>query len=87
MLKKELDLIVANDVNRPDAGFPVDTNEVTLISREGEVDSLPLMSKEEVVQRLLDWLARRLAGGEGEGEPCLIIRPPNFLSWWSSWQG
>jgi phosphopantothenoylcysteine decarboxylase/phosphopantothenate--cysteine ligase len=64
---KNLDLIVANDVNRPDAGFAVDTNEVTLISREGEVEHLPLLSKEEVAQRLLDWLARRLAGWEGEG--------------------
>ena len=35
MREKHLDLIVANDVNRPDSGFQVDTNEVTLIPRVG----------------------------------------------------
>jgi phosphopantothenoylcysteine decarboxylase/phosphopantothenate--cysteine ligase len=54
MREKHLDLIVANDVNRPESGFQVDTNEVTLIPREGEALSLPLMSKEEVAARILD---------------------------------
>jgi phosphopantothenoylcysteine decarboxylase/phosphopantothenate--cysteine ligase len=54
MREKHLDLIVANDVNRPDSGFQVDTNEVTLIPAEGEPLVLPLMSKEAVADRILD---------------------------------
>jgi phosphopantothenoylcysteine decarboxylase/phosphopantothenate--cysteine ligase len=54
MLEKHLDLIVANDVNRPDSGFQVDTNEVTLIPRVGDPVSLPLLSKEEVAAKILD---------------------------------
>jgi phosphopantothenoylcysteine decarboxylase/phosphopantothenate--cysteine ligase len=45
---------VANDVNRPDSGFQVDTNEVTLIAPEGGPLVLPLMSKEEVAAKILD---------------------------------
>ena len=52
--EKYLDLIVANDVNRPDSGFQVDTNAVTIIAAEGEPQVLPLMSKEEVAERILD---------------------------------
>jgi phosphopantothenoylcysteine decarboxylase/phosphopantothenate--cysteine ligase len=54
MREKHLDLIVANDVNRPDSGFQVDTNEVTLIPRVGEAMPLPLLSKEEVAAKILD---------------------------------
>jgi phosphopantothenoylcysteine decarboxylase/phosphopantothenate--cysteine ligase len=60
MREKHLDLIVANDVNRPESGFQVDTNEVTLIPREGEALSLPLMSKEEVAARILDQVVQLL---------------------------
>ncbi len=52
--EKHLDLMVANDVNRPDSGFQVDTNEVTIIAATGEPLVLPLMSKEEVAARILD---------------------------------
>jgi phosphopantothenoylcysteine decarboxylase/phosphopantothenate--cysteine ligase len=54
MREKNLDLIVANDVNRPDSGFQVDTNEVTIIAATGEPLALPLMSKEEVAAKILD---------------------------------
>jgi phosphopantothenoylcysteine decarboxylase/phosphopantothenate--cysteine ligase len=57
---KDLDLIVANLVGRPDSGFAVDTNEVTLIDRKGDIRALPLLSKEEVAEKILDWLAGRL---------------------------
>ncbi|MEW5913729.1 MAG: bifunctional phosphopantothenoylcysteine decarboxylase/phosphopantothenate--cysteine ligase CoaBC [Thermodesulfobacteriota bacterium] len=57
---KNLDLIVANDVSATDAGFAVATNRVHLITPEGEVESLPLMSKLEVAQRLLDRVTRLL---------------------------
>jgi phosphopantothenoylcysteine decarboxylase/phosphopantothenate--cysteine ligase len=54
MREKHLDLIVANDINRPGSGFQVDTNEVTLIPRVGEAVALPLLSKEEVAAKILD---------------------------------
>jgi phosphopantothenoylcysteine decarboxylase / phosphopantothenate---cysteine ligase len=61
MREKHLDLIVANDVNRPDSGFQVDTNEVTLIPRVGEAVPLPLLSKEEVAAKILDQVVALLA--------------------------
>jgi phosphopantothenoylcysteine decarboxylase/phosphopantothenate--cysteine ligase len=66
---KGLDLIVANEVNRPDSGFAVDTNEVTIIGRQKLVVRLPLLSKEEVAEKVLDQVAallpRRRRGGSG----------------------
>ncbi|MBR2765506.1 MAG: bifunctional phosphopantothenoylcysteine decarboxylase/phosphopantothenate--cysteine ligase CoaBC [Blautia sp.] len=53
LLKKNLDLIAANNVRIPGAGFGTETNVLTLISRDREI-SLPLMSKEEAAGRLLD---------------------------------
>ena len=52
--EKRLDLIVANDITSKDSGFGSDTNKVTIISREGKVDNLPLMTKREVADRVLD---------------------------------
>ena len=52
LLKKRLDMIVANDVTAPGAGFDVDTNVVTFITKDAR-ETLPLMSKREVAQRLL----------------------------------
>lgn len=53
--EKQIDLVVANDVSRTDAGFEVDTNEVTLVSTDSE-ETLPLQSKSaiaaQVVQRI-----------------------------------
>ena len=51
--KKNLDLIVANDVTQPGAGFNVDTNIATLITVFGS-ESLPIMSKRELADRILD---------------------------------
>ena len=51
---KGLDLIVANDITEPDSGFGVDTNKVALIDRELRVEELPLLTKYEVSQRVLD---------------------------------
>lgn len=53
LARKNLDMIVANDVTRPGAGFDVDTNIVTLIRKDGQ-EALPMMSKAEVAQRILD---------------------------------
>ncbi|MBI4266750.1 MAG: bifunctional phosphopantothenoylcysteine decarboxylase/phosphopantothenate--cysteine ligase CoaBC [Chloroflexi bacterium] len=51
---KNLDLIVANDITRADSGFGADTNKVTLIDRKGKAESLPLMTKREVAEKILD---------------------------------
>ena len=51
--KKNLDMIVANDVTKPGAGFDVNTNIVTFVTRE-EITDLPLLSKDEVADRILD---------------------------------
>ena len=55
--RKHLDLIVANDVTQPGAGFDVETNIVTLITRGG-LRSLPLMSKAEVAREILNEVLR-----------------------------
>ncbi len=58
---KKLDMIVANDISAPDAGFEVDTNQVTLLFPDGRQEPLPLMSKEQVADRVL-WEVTRLLG-------------------------
>lgn len=58
MAEKNLDLIVANDVTLPGAGFDLDTNIVKILGPSGEIEELPLMAKEEVADRLLDRIAR-----------------------------
>jgi phosphopantothenoylcysteine decarboxylase/phosphopantothenate--cysteine ligase len=58
-LKKGIDLIVANDVSRTDAGFEVDANEVVLIG-EGPDETVPLAAKAVVAGRILDRLERLL---------------------------
>ncbi len=52
--RKRLDLIAANDVTAPDAGFAVDTNRVTLLAANGTVTELPLMSKSDVAEAIFD---------------------------------
>ncbi|WP_297966553.1 bifunctional phosphopantothenoylcysteine decarboxylase/phosphopantothenate--cysteine ligase CoaBC [uncultured Anaerovibrio sp.] len=52
--KKNLDMIVANDVSRKDAGFNTDTNLVKLLYRNGTVEELPLMSKQKLADELLN---------------------------------
>ncbi|MDO8691823.1 MAG: bifunctional phosphopantothenoylcysteine decarboxylase/phosphopantothenate--cysteine ligase CoaBC [Dehalococcoidia bacterium] len=51
---KNLDLIVANDITAAGSGFGVDTNQVTIIARDGRLDRLPLMSKRQVADRVWD---------------------------------
>jgi phosphopantothenoylcysteine decarboxylase/phosphopantothenate--cysteine ligase len=55
---KGLDLVVANDVTRADAGFDVDTNVVTLFARNAEPVELPRLTKREVADRVLDAVVR-----------------------------
>lgn len=59
-LRKGSDLTVSNDVDEPGAGFGVDTNRVSIISAEGDVEEWPLLSKDEVAARLWDLIQSRL---------------------------
>jgi phosphopantothenoylcysteine decarboxylase/phosphopantothenate--cysteine ligase len=59
-VRKGIDLIVANDVSRQDAGFEVDTNAVTLIAEDGE-QAVPLSRKDAVARTILDRIAGMLA--------------------------
>jgi phosphopantothenoylcysteine decarboxylase/phosphopantothenate--cysteine ligase len=52
--KKQLDLIVANVITDKKSGFGVDTDKVILIDKQGKVESLPLMNKREVADKILD---------------------------------
>jgi phosphopantothenoylcysteine decarboxylase/phosphopantothenate--cysteine ligase len=52
--KKNLDLIVANDISAPGIGFQSDSNQVTLIDKAGNIDPLPRLSKREIADVLLD---------------------------------
>jgi phosphopantothenoylcysteine decarboxylase/phosphopantothenate--cysteine ligase len=54
LASKGLDLVVANDITAPDAGFDVDTNRVVIIDKKGKAEELPLMSKRDVADRVLD---------------------------------
>ena len=58
--QKNLDLIVANNLKRPGAGFAIDTNLVTLLTKE-ETISLPLLSKEAVAEQLLTFIQNHRA--------------------------
>jgi len=58
---KGVDLLVANDVTLPDAGFGVDTNRVTIIHPNGDSDGWPVMSKRQVAARLWDLIAEERA--------------------------
>jgi len=51
---KNLDMIVANDVSRKDAGFETDTNIVKIIYSDGQIEDLALMTKDEVADLVLD---------------------------------
>jgi phosphopantothenoylcysteine decarboxylase/phosphopantothenate--cysteine ligase len=55
--KKGADLLVANDVSEPGSGFGTDTNRVVILAADGSRDDLPLLTKREVADRLLDRVA------------------------------
>ena len=60
LLEKNLDFIVVNDVTKPGSGFNSDTNQVKILFPSGEGRDLPVMSKEEVSQVILDDVANSL---------------------------
>jgi phosphopantothenoylcysteine decarboxylase / phosphopantothenate---cysteine ligase len=55
--RKKLDMIVGNDVSRPDAGFAVDTNIVTILTADGRIETTPKLMKDEVADLILDRIA------------------------------
>ncbi len=62
MKKKNMDIIVANDVTKEGAGFGYDTNIIKILSPDGEIESIPLMSKMEVADRILDRVKKIITG-------------------------
>lgn len=58
--RKNLDLMVANDISQPGAGFDSDTNVVKMLDAQGGVEDLPLLTKREVADKILDRLVRLL---------------------------
>jgi phosphopantothenoylcysteine decarboxylase/phosphopantothenate--cysteine ligase len=58
--RKHIDLVVANDVSRSDAGFDAETNAVTIIGEEG-TETTPVESKDKVAGRILDRVEALLA--------------------------
>ena len=58
LVKKNCDLMVANDVLAKGAGFEADTNIVTLLEQSGDCEQLPLLSKREVADRILDHVVK-----------------------------
>jgi phosphopantothenoylcysteine decarboxylase/phosphopantothenate--cysteine ligase len=52
--RKNLDLIIANDINLRGSGFAVDTNKVTMIDRAGIIDELPSMTKTQLAVSIID---------------------------------
>ena len=60
LARKGVDFLVANDVSEAGSGFGTDTNRVTILAREGMATELPLLTKREVADRLLDLVAQAL---------------------------
>jgi len=58
--EKHLDAIILNDAHEPGAGFEVTTNRVTIIRRSGEPIELPLLSKRDVADKILDAVEQSL---------------------------
>jgi phosphopantothenoylcysteine decarboxylase/phosphopantothenate--cysteine ligase len=59
LARKGIDLIVANDVSAPDAGFAHDTNRAVILDAEGRSLDVPLSDKRDVARTVLDAVARR----------------------------
>ena len=66
LLRKNCDLIVANDVSLEGAGFGTDTNIVQIYDRNGLVEAIPLMSKTEIAKRLLLLIVDRITSKRSE---------------------
>jgi phosphopantothenoylcysteine decarboxylase/phosphopantothenate--cysteine ligase len=72
--RKQVDVIVANDIARSDAGFEVDMNAVTIVSAEGD-EHVPLAPKPEIAAVILDRAETRLAASSPKPEAGLSREP------------
>jgi phosphopantothenoylcysteine decarboxylase/phosphopantothenate--cysteine ligase len=63
LARKGCDLLVVNDVSKPGVGFDHETNEVVILTRDGDAERVALTTKREVAEALLDSVSRRLAQG------------------------
>ena len=70
--KKGVDLLVANDVSEPGSGFGTDTNRVTILDRAGASEELPLLTKREVADRILDRVARALDARDAAAQTAAV---------------
>jgi phosphopantothenoylcysteine decarboxylase/phosphopantothenate--cysteine ligase len=59
--RKNLDLIVANEIVGPGSAFGSETNKVVIFSKDGKVEELPVMTKREVADKVLDRVVELLA--------------------------
>jgi phosphopantothenoylcysteine decarboxylase/phosphopantothenate--cysteine ligase len=64
LMAKNLDLIVANDVTARDAGFAAETNRVTILDRDGDVERLPLMGKTAVAEAVMERVVALLSAAK-----------------------
>lgn len=62
LIKKNADMIIANNVKSEGAGFGTDTNIVTIYKREGKAVNLPMMSKDDVAKRIIKEISVFLEG-------------------------
>jgi phosphopantothenoylcysteine decarboxylase / phosphopantothenate---cysteine ligase len=62
LARKRVDLMVANDVGAPDAGFEVDTNRALLLGADGSADNTPLLTKGQLAGLVLDRVLALLGG-------------------------
>lgn len=64
LVRKNLDMVVANNVTTEHAGFGVDTNIVTIYKKNGDEVTLPLMSKREVAKSIFEEIAKEIKGSK-----------------------
>ncbi|HEX3428928.1 MAG TPA: bifunctional phosphopantothenoylcysteine decarboxylase/phosphopantothenate--cysteine ligase CoaBC [Candidatus Limnocylindrales bacterium] len=72
--RKGVDLLVANDVSEAGSGFGTDTNRVTILAADGSREALPLLSKREVAERILDRVAAALDERDGAAQTDRVMQ-------------
>jgi phosphopantothenoylcysteine decarboxylase / phosphopantothenate---cysteine ligase len=73
--RKGLDLLVANDVAEPGSGFGTETNRVTILAADGTQEPLPLLTKREVADRLLDRVVAQLDERDARNRGSVLDEP------------
>ena len=68
LARKGVDLLVANDVAEPGSGFGTETNRVAILAADGTREDLPLLTKRQVADELLDRVVARLDARDGDAQ-------------------